>query len=166
VTQDAINLSGGRSCGGCRVCCKLPDIPELNKPRDTWCRHAVKRKGVPGCSVYADRPDVCREFECAWLSGLGDDADRPDRLGVLWQPLELPDGRPGIGVVEARPGALNEPRAKMWLERFERAKPGQVVVRKFENPVFQLTGLTVGGSPLASGSIEVRPSPAVAAAAG
>ncbi|MEM1183809.1 MAG: hypothetical protein AAGI53_02295 [Planctomycetota bacterium] len=143
MTIEPKNLSQGRSCGSCRVCCKLPDIPELDKPRDTWCRFSAKSKGAPGCTRYEARPDVCREFECAWLSGLGDADDRPDKLGVLWQPLDLPDGRRGLGIVEARPGALNEPRARAWLERFERAKPGRIVVRRYEHPVFQVVGVTV-----------------------
>ncbi len=159
------SLTMGRSCGDCRVCCKLPDIPELSKPRDTWCQHASKAKGPGGCTQYESRPGVCREFSCGWLSGLGEAQDRPDRLGVLWQPLELPDGRPGMGVVEARPGALNEPRAQAWLEHFNRSKPGQVVVRKHEHPVFQMVGLTVERrtpeiglrSPLVAAQVEARP---------
>ena len=153
------NLRAGRECGACRVCCKLPDIPELGKPRDTWCRHAAKSKGGPGCSRYESRPEVCRSFECGWLSGLGEDQDRPDKAGVLWQPLELPDGRQGLGVVEARPGALNEPRNRAWLERFERAKPGQVVVRKYEHPVFQMVGLTVNRASVDRASVVTRAAP-------
>ncbi len=161
------SLTMGRSCGDCRVCCKLPDIPELNKPRDSWCPSISKSKakGCGGCGRYETRPQVCRDFSCGWLSGLGEEQDRPDKLGVLWQPLELPDGRPGLGVVEARPGALNEPRAQAWLEHFNRAKPGQVVVRKHEHPVFQMVGLTVERkapeiglrSRLVAAQVEARP---------
>ena len=44
---------------------KLPYVAELNKPIDTWCRHA--RPGG-GCSIYRDRPTSCRGFVCGWLS--------------------------------------------------------------------------------------------------
>ena len=43
----------------------LPYVAELNKPIDTWCRHA--RPGG-GCSIYRDRPTSCRGFVCGWLS--------------------------------------------------------------------------------------------------
>jgi uncharacterized protein len=55
-----------RICGACSLCCKLPYVAELNKPIDTWCRHA--RPGNGGCSIYPDRPTSCRGFFCGWLS--------------------------------------------------------------------------------------------------
>ena len=57
------------------MCCRLPDIPELNKPIDTWCRHADRDGSGTGCKIYDYRPDVCRSFDCAWRQGLGDDHD-------------------------------------------------------------------------------------------
>ena len=56
-----------RTCGICSLCCKLPYIPELNKPIDSWCRHA--RPGAGGCSIYSERPASCGSFICGWLSG-------------------------------------------------------------------------------------------------
>ena len=41
------------------------EIAELNKPAHTWCQHC--RPGKGGCSIYADRPPVCRGFSCGWL---------------------------------------------------------------------------------------------------
>jgi hypothetical protein len=55
-----------RICGTCSLCCKLPYVAELNKPIDTWSRHA--RPGNGGCSIYRDRPTSCRGFICGWLS--------------------------------------------------------------------------------------------------
>jgi hypothetical protein len=57
------------------MCCKLPLIKELEKPTDQWCRHAVIGKG---CGIYADRPPICRNFNCQWIL----DA----RLGPEWKP--------------------------------------------------------------------------------
>ena len=51
-------------CGSCTLCCKLPDIPELDKPRDQWCRHCAIGTG---CRIYESRPVPCREFNCLWL---------------------------------------------------------------------------------------------------
>jgi hypothetical protein len=61
-----------RSCGTCSLCCKLYEIPELDKPSHVWCRHC--RPGKGGCSIYQERPPVCVDFRCLWLTGqLGDE---------------------------------------------------------------------------------------------
>jgi hypothetical protein len=67
----------GRSCGDCSMCCKLPQIDELDKPADVWCQHAMPRRG--GCRIYETRPFPCRNFHCSWMI----DA----KLGDEWRPL-------------------------------------------------------------------------------
>ena len=57
---------GGRECGSCSLCCCVLEIVELNKPAHKWCRH-FRPSGKGGCSIYADRPQVCRGFACQWL---------------------------------------------------------------------------------------------------
>jgi hypothetical protein len=59
------------------MCCKLTEIAELNKPQDVWCRHF---KSGTGCTIYGERPPVCRTFQCVWTLDpqLGEDW-RPDR---------------------------------------------------------------------------------------
>jgi hypothetical protein len=64
-----------RSCGQCSLCCKLLDVPALEKPKDVWCKHCKPGKG---CSIYADRPLMCRAWACGWLTG-GD-------FGEHWYP--------------------------------------------------------------------------------
>lgn len=65
-----------RKCGECSLCCYVLDISEpINKPAFEWCRHC--RPGKGGCSIYSDRPDGCRDFECGWLKGA---------LGEYWFP--------------------------------------------------------------------------------
>jgi hypothetical protein len=66
----------GRACGDCSLCCFVLDVPEAGKPDgDTWCPHARPGRG---CSIYADRPHVCRAFTCEWL--------RDTQLGPEWKP--------------------------------------------------------------------------------
>jgi hypothetical protein len=67
-----VNLVPGRSCSGCTMCCKLPSIPELNKPRFAWCQHCDPAKG---CKSYDVRPQTCRNFYCGYLTNpqLSDD---------------------------------------------------------------------------------------------
>ncbi len=77
MTQDA-----GRSCGDCTACCTVLAVHELGKPMRWACDHV----SCAGCRVYKIRPQSCRDFHCQWLLGeiSGDDATRPDRLGVLF----------------------------------------------------------------------------------
>lgn len=172
-TRSAARHRAERACGDCRICCKLPDIPELNKPRDTWCRHTSLRDGTPGCSIYDDRPGVCREFRCAWLDGLGTDRDRPDKLGVMWQPIRVPDGTaegaPGLAFVETRPGALQEPRVRALLAEFTARKPGQIVVRRSGHPRFEAVPMTLERRAIdakPASVIESKPSGPVSSPAG
>jgi len=65
----------GRSCGTCTLCCRLPDIDLFDKPANAWCRHCIEGKG---CSIYADRPSVCRDFLCLWMT--------EEALGEAWEP--------------------------------------------------------------------------------
>lgn len=51
-------------CGTCTACCRVFEIPEINKPAGKWCNHCAIGKG---CEVYAHRPQMCVEFECFWL---------------------------------------------------------------------------------------------------
>lgn len=146
-TQDAArtyrNLVTGRTCGTCRVCCRLPDIPELSKPVSTWCRHIDLNQPQGGCTIYEDRPRTCREYECAWLSGLGEEQDRPDRLGVMYQPVKMPDGSQGLAAVEAEDGAFDRPRVRAQLARFAELKPGRIMMRTAAETQFRAVEITV-----------------------
>lgn len=73
--QSSPNVVAGRSCGTCTLCCRLPDIDLLDKPANAWCRHCVAGEG---CSIYADRPSVCRDFLCLWMTDEG--------LAEVWEP--------------------------------------------------------------------------------
>lgn len=137
-----------RACGPCRVCCRLPDIPELEKPINTWCRHIDQDRTDRACSIYDHRPGVCREFDCAWKQGLGGPLDRPDILGVMWQTVTMPDGEPGLGVVEARDGALETVRVRRQLREFEGRKPGRIIVRRAHETRFSSVTVLIEGKPL------------------
>ena len=72
---DEENAARGKSCGDCSLCCKLMNVPELNKPPNVWCRHVVIGKG---CGIYETRPEVCRGFYCRWMED--------PALGPEWKP--------------------------------------------------------------------------------
>ncbi|WP_312991004.1 hypothetical protein [Rhizobium populisoli] len=64
-----------RSCGSCTLCCRLPEIDALSKPADTWCMHCTGQS----CAIYADRPQLCRDFLCLWMTN--------PALADTWRPL-------------------------------------------------------------------------------
>jgi hypothetical protein len=64
-----------RSCGTCTLCCRLPEIAELSKPANAWC---VNCTAGQGCSIYDERPQLCRDFLCLWMIN--------ERLGPDWEP--------------------------------------------------------------------------------
>lgn len=77
-----------RTCGECTACCTAyPILPGPNffsegKPAATPCKHLCAR----GCSIYEQRPKICRDFRCDYLEGsLGSNAEdwRPDRCGII-----------------------------------------------------------------------------------
>jgi hypothetical protein len=65
----------GRSCGTCAMCCKVYDVPEVNKIGRNWCNNFKHGKG---CEIYAERPSQCRQFFCNWMIHEG--------LGPEWKP--------------------------------------------------------------------------------
>ena len=78
----------GKTCGPCTMCCSALEIPELNKPAGPACRHCA---GAGGCAIYPRRPQVCRDFECEWLTDRALPATlRPDRVGTIL--MEADDG--------------------------------------------------------------------------
>ena len=67
-------------CGDCTVCCTLSVVPELNKKAGEHCFHCINN----GCEIYGRHPQVCKDFECAFLQG-GTSIDlRPDKCGVMF----------------------------------------------------------------------------------
>lgn len=115
----------GRSCGSCTLCCQVLDIDELDKKAGVLCTNCV---ATGGCSIYARRPDVCREFECEWLSER-DVAPvlKPDRIGTLL--MIDPDTDEYLAVCDpTRPSAWRNPL--LFRHLVAKAKAGHVVVAK------------------------------------
>ena len=84
------DLVPGRECGDCTVCCTVPTIdqPGIQKPAGATCRHCDH-----GCRIHQTRPDVCRQYFCAWrrMEIFSEDW-RPDRCGVFSElETDVPD---------------------------------------------------------------------------
>jgi hypothetical protein len=71
----------GKSCGPCTMCCSALEIAELEKPAGPLCGNC---KLAAGCAIYASRPQVCRDFECDWLTRRDlPRLLRPDLVGAI-----------------------------------------------------------------------------------
>jgi hypothetical protein len=83
----------GRSCGSCSLCCKLVEVddPPFFKPAGKWCPHC--RPGNGGCTIYDQRPTLCRVWACDWLvrSELSDEW-QPTRCKMVVAPGKVIDG--------------------------------------------------------------------------
>lgn len=60
-----------RDCTACGACCAAPDIHALDKPLGVPCRFLGPEDaaGVCPCTVYAERPAVCRSYAPDWVCG-------------------------------------------------------------------------------------------------
>lgn len=83
-------------CGTCTACCKVFAIAEMpEKKAGQWCKHCAVGNG---CTIYADRPPTCVQFECLWLLSQkrSDPRERlapelrPDRSRVVFSPATDP----------------------------------------------------------------------------
>lgn len=68
-----IEITSGRECGKCSLCCKLLHVIELDKPANKWCGHC--NPGHGGCTIHDSRPNICRSYFCGWMlsSNVSDD---------------------------------------------------------------------------------------------
>ena len=103
---------GTRHCGDCSLCCKVLGIPELDKPKDSWCPNFAA--GI-GCRVYEDRPPSCHNFSCRWLNDTS--------LGPEWKPSVCKmvlDSRPRMLTVHVDPAVSRPWRAEPYYSVLKR----------------------------------------------
>jgi len=69
-----------QECGGCTACCWAFRVTEAGKQAQEKCQYEKH-----GCTIYHDRPKVCRDYECAWLTQPKISIDlRPDKCGAIF----------------------------------------------------------------------------------
>lgn len=73
-------LQEARNCGSCTSCCTLLEVTDAGKAVNEWCQFCVAGKG---CTIYDQRPQMCRSFSCAWLQGHVNDDWYPERAGMV-----------------------------------------------------------------------------------
>ena len=69
-----------RRCGSCNSCCDVLEVAAVAKPVNELCKHWAAGEG---CTIYDDRPQMCRSFSCAWLQGHLDDEWYPQTAGMV-----------------------------------------------------------------------------------
>jgi uncharacterized protein len=115
----------GKACGPCTMCCSALEIMELQKPAGPLCANC--RLG-DGCAIYPDRPQVCRDFECEWLTRRDlSRRFRPDLAGVIL--MEDADSDEYRAVCSpGKPMAWRQPQ--VFAHLVATAKSGRIVVAK------------------------------------
>lgn len=100
-----------RKCGDCKACCTADGVEELGKPYFTPCLLL----NDTGCSVHGKpaQPKSCRKFTCLWLDGEFEEADRPDKLGVIFQAID--DKGPWVEALMLR-SEINGARVQELIE--------------------------------------------------
>ena len=107
------------------MCCIVLEIEELKKPAGPACPNCV---GGGGCAIYASRPQVCRDFECEWLTERSLPRPlRPDRIGTIFMEAHDADEYRAVCAPE-KPLAWRQPRVFAHLVAV--AKTGRMVVAK------------------------------------
>ncbi|MGA8447533.1 MAG: hypothetical protein WB766_20460 [Roseiarcus sp.] len=115
----------GKSCGACTMCCSALEIAHFKKPAGPLCANC--RLGG-GCTIYAERPAVCRDFECEWLTSRELPRQlRPDLVGTILMEDGDSDEYRAVCAPE-RPMAWRHPRVFAHLVAV--AKSGRIVVAK------------------------------------
>ena len=59
-----------RECGECTKCCEgslLLTVKGRKVSKSTPCHFLSSLNKCGGCTIYEERPEVCRDFRCEWL---------------------------------------------------------------------------------------------------
>jgi Fe-S-cluster containining protein len=128
-----------RRCRTCTACCTILEIPGFKKAMER-CQHLGRLpNGMEGCTIYATRPQPCRDFICAWMQGYGSTQDRPDKLGLMVTSEHAFDDQGNIDqevgevakVYETRSGASAGERAqKLYTDIVDRKKALVIITKK------------------------------------
>ena len=115
----------GKSCGACSMCCSALEIDYFKKPPGPKCVNCLPGGG---CAIYADRPEVCRDFECEWLTRRDLSRQlRPDLVGTILMEDADSDEYRAVCAPE-KPMSWRHPMVFAHLVAM--AKSGRIVVAK------------------------------------
>ena len=118
-----------KSCGDCASCCvDLPIAAGIVAAESKAAGVACPQLCAGRCAIYQQRPQMCRDFQCAWMKF--DDwplAWRPEQSQLLCL-FEFVNGDAPAGLVyELQPGALQTPVGRDIVQTI-RARVNFVIV--------------------------------------
>lgn len=119
-----------RACGECVACCTgvFEFEEEGHKVAGKPCEFLTEN----GCSIYKNRPKVCREFNCAWRVGSKfvvplPFTARPDLSGAVFHPVtDVYKGEAAI--CGAQCGDIVDHSLEKWIDECLEAKYWPVIV--------------------------------------
>jgi uncharacterized protein len=107
------------------MCCSALEIDYFKKPPGPKCVNCFPGGG---CAIYADRPEVCRDFECEWLVRRDLSRQlRPDLVGTILMEDADSDEYRAVCAPE-KPMSWRHPMVFAHLVAM--AKSGRIVVAK------------------------------------
>ncbi len=111
IEQQKISVKQ-RPCNECTACCTVMAVEQISKPIGEPCPHLCRH----GCEIYESRPAACQGFNCCWRYGLGNDDERPDKSGIVFDITRHSSSIPQALVArEVWPGAFEQSQA--FLDR-------------------------------------------------
>lgn len=147
--QQPAGLFLARTCGSCSMCCKVLLIDEVEPPKAAgqWCRHCEPGKG---CSIYAKRPEGCRQYQCQWLLGHLPEWLYPERSKIVVDAVDIGDGV-GVARINVDPSYPNRWQEEPYYSALKRLAQalwiGEEVATIVEDrgKLFWLTGQGASG---------------------
>jgi len=116
-TRPVVRQEQVRACGDCAICCKLIPISgdDIDCAADEWCRHARPGRPEGGCSIWAERPEQCRAYVCAWAQGILPEEMHPRKARLMVGTVDHPHWGLGWWIYELNEGAMRTKHgAKLW----------------------------------------------------
>jgi hypothetical protein len=91
-----------RECGDCTICCDghlIGDAKGVPFGDGTPCSFLIEKK----CTIYSDRPQVCRNYQCAWSQFVLPEWMKPNICGILVSVEVDENGKQYLKCIELRP---------------------------------------------------------------
>lgn len=70
-----------RECGDCTICCTW--LVGESYGNSFGCGKSCKFLEENKCGIYDDRPEACKNYQCAWSQHLLLEEMRPDKCGII-----------------------------------------------------------------------------------
>ena len=115
-----------RDCGACGLCCKLLNVPDVNKPALMTCWWTTVHGGCARQGEKSTAPELmaCAQFKCLWLASQERELEsermprhmRPDVTHVLMYPEPGGGTNIWIHVDPQYPTAWREPEIVHYLD--------------------------------------------------